>query len=97
MSFAREEAVARELRSAKLAIERGAVDHVALLDEIISKLNTREYPDQGYARAAREVIEAAQARRVRLIQRYNELLKKSPEVRTRIERKFPDMFRVQRP
>ncbi|MBI2901904.1 MAG: hypothetical protein HYY17_17100 [Planctomycetes bacterium] len=58
-----EMAISRELADLRRTIESGRVDHIPWLDAIIARLNAREFPDQGFARAAREVVAAAQARR----------------------------------
>lgn len=86
-------AVSRELGRLKDLINQGKLDHIPLLNQTISQLNTRQFSDQGYARLAREVIQAAQLRKRQLLQNYNGLLNQSPEVRSRINRMFPDVVR----
>lgn len=91
--FSNEIALSRELGAMRVRIERGEVDYIPSLDRIIAELNARRFPDQGFARAAREVIEAAEARRRMLIEKTNRLLQQSPPVRTRAESAFPNFVR----
>jgi hypothetical protein len=86
-------AIVRELGSIKAAIERGDVDHIPLLDRVISQLNLREFPNQGFAQAAREVVDAATARRRTLINRLNQWFMQSPDLRRRVNERFPNVVR----
>lgn len=88
--------LSRELANIRTAIERGDLDHVPLLDHLVAQLNARQFPDQGYAQAAREIIMAAQQRRTLVLARYQEILKQSPEVRGRVEKAYPNMLPAQR-
>lgn len=89
--FLNEMAISRELGNLKSIINRGELDHIPWLDQIIAQLNARQFPDQGFARLAGEVVQAAQERRRKLMQYYNRLLPQSPEVRKKIDRVFPGM------
>lgn len=91
--FMNEMALSRELDNMRIAITRGALDHIPWLDQIIARLNAREFPDQGFARLAGEVVREAQRRRQWLLQGYIQTLEQSPEVRERIEQAFPNIFR----
>lgn len=82
-------AVGRELVGLKAEIARGALDHVPWLDQLIDRLNAREFYDQGAARAAREVVQAALIRRQRLVDEALRQLQQSPEVRWRVQQAFP--------
>lgn len=90
--FQNELALGRELAGIRNAINRGALDHIPLLDQVISRLNARQFPDQGFARMAREVIQAAEARKQMVRARYRDLLRQSPEVRRRVESAFPGIL-----
>src|SRR6266852_656117 len=61
--FMNEMATGRELEMIRNAINRGELDYIPMLDQVIARLNATEFPDQGFAQAAREVINAAEARR----------------------------------
>lgn len=58
--------VINSLNHLKTAIERKELDLPPILDEIIRRLNAREYPDMRIATLAREVIETARARKAAL-------------------------------
>lgn len=89
----RELALSRELAGIREAIERGALDHIPLLDQVIARLNATEFPDAGFARLAAEVIQAAERRKQFLRNHYRRLLPQSPEVQRRVERAFPQLLR----
>jgi hypothetical protein len=91
--FMSEMALSSELDSINTAINRGELDYIPVLDLVIAKLSAREFPDQNYARAAREVIMAAIDRRKQVVQDTSRLLDRSPEVRRRVERFFPELRR----
>ncbi len=82
--FFNEQAIVRELSGIKAAIERGDLDHIPWLDKIIAQLNARQFPNQGFARAARQVVTAAQRRRRIVTQQLNSWLENSPEVKKRV-------------
>lgn len=86
-------AISRELGNLKSLINQGKLDYIPWLDETIVQLNAREFPDQGFARLAREVVQTAQMRKQQLIHNYNRLLNQSPEIRDRINQRFPNVFR----
>jgi hypothetical protein len=91
--FLDEMALSRELGALRIKIDGGDVDYIPALDRIIAGLNAREFPDQGFARAARELIEAAEGRRRMLMESTNRLLQQSPPVRARVEAAFPNLLR----
>lgn len=90
--FLDEMAISRELGAIKSMIERGDVDYVPVLDQIIQQLNVREFPNQGFAQAAREVVYAAQIRRQNVIRNTDNLLQQSPIIRSRVEAAFPNLL-----
>lgn len=85
-------ALSRKLSAIRVVIERGELDYIPVLDQLIAQLNVRQFPDQGFARTAQDVIQAAQARRQRLLQDTNHLLQQSPAVRSRVESVFPNFL-----
>ncbi len=91
-----EMALSRKLDAMRMAIGRGDLDYIPVLNQVIAQLNARQFPDQGFAQAAREVVLVAQCRREQLRQDANNLLQQSPEVRARIESAFPDLLRPSR-
>jgi len=70
LNFTREVNLNNSLGSLKEAIEKGRLDDVLVLDEIIDKLNRTEFPDAGYARFAKEIIASANSRKCVLVSRY---------------------------
>jgi hypothetical protein len=86
-------ALGRELTATRAKIDRGDLDYIPVLDRIIATLNGRQFPDQGFAKAARDVIGAAVTRRQMLLQNTKRLLDQSPTVRARVESKFPQFVR----
>tara|TARA_B100000315_G_C14399070_1_gene505623 strand:+ start:191 stop:490 length:300 start_codon:yes stop_codon:yes gene_type:complete len=80
-------AIVDGLRNLKVKLDREELDHIPWLDKIIVQLNARQFPDQGLARLAEDIIQVAHKRRLQVIQNNNNLLRhSSPEVRTRINR-----------
>jgi hypothetical protein len=65
----------------KGAIRRRELDAPPILDEIIRRLNAREFPDMGTAKLAREVIKAAQARKKALSFTYGLEVANDPSLR----------------
>jgi hypothetical protein len=92
-NFRNQIALSQELGNIRMQLERGELDYIVVLDQIISSLNQRQFPDQGFAQAARELVQLAQARRQRLVQQTTNILQTSPEVRQRVERSFPTITR----
>jgi hypothetical protein len=54
----------------KDSIEHGRLDDFLVLDDVIGKLNGTEFPDAGFARFAREIINSANSRKCVLVSRY---------------------------
>lgn len=88
------QAISRELSSLKMQIQAGHVDNIPALDEIIARLNKRQFPNQGFARLAREVVQTATLRKNHLRGYYQNLLQNSPEVKQRAERRYPEYLLV---
>jgi hypothetical protein len=65
----------------KGAIRRRELDAPPVLDEIIRRLNAREFPDMGTAKLAREVIKAAQMRKKALSYTYGREVANDPSLR----------------
>lgn len=86
-------ALSRELAATRTAIERGELDYIPVLDQIISQLNVRQLPGEEFASAVRAVTQAAQIRRERVNRNTITLLKQSPAVRARVESAFPNLLR----
>lgn len=83
----------RELGSLRQSISRGEVDYLPALDALIRSLNARQFPDQQFARLAREVILAAEQRRLQLQEYYRNALSDSPEIEARVRARFPNLLR----
>jgi hypothetical protein len=68
-------------------IEQGRLDHLPWLDQIIRELDRMYLPASGDLRFAREVLDAALARRRHVIQRYRNASQHAPtEIREGVER-----------
>lgn len=65
----------------KQAIRRKEMDVPATIDEIIRRLNAREFPDMRTAALARDVIEAARMRKRELVYGYRMEVAKDPSLR----------------
>jgi hypothetical protein len=91
--FMNELNLSRQLGNIRIQIDQGNLDNIPWLDAIISRLNATQFPDQGFARMAGEIVEAAQRRRQLLVSNYSQSLRQSPEVRRRIEQAFPNLLR----
>lgn len=65
----------------KQAIRRKEMDVPATIDEIIRRLNAREFPDMRTAALARDVIEAALMRKRELVYGYRMEVAKDPSLR----------------
>lgn len=91
--FLNQLALSRQLAILKNLVNRGRLDHVPWLDQTVAQLNARQFSDQGLARQAREVVQAAQTRRRQLIRNHIRLLNQSPQVRDRANRIFHNILR----
>ncbi|MGH7467965.1 MAG: hypothetical protein ACRENP_08265 [Longimicrobiales bacterium] len=89
-AFLDELALARELTDLKIQIRRGDFDDLDALDLLLSRLRLREFPDQGWARAAGEVVEAAEQRRRWLLDYYRGLLPRSPALLKQMQERYPN-------
>jgi hypothetical protein len=65
----------------KGAIGRRELDAPPILDEIIRRLNARQFPDMGTAKLAREVVKAAFARKKALSYTYGHEVAQDPSLR----------------
>ena len=68
------------LADLRQAIEGGRLDNINTLEQITQQLYAREFPDQGFARAARELIELANRRKIQLARQYDEAIRQHPEL-----------------
>ena len=55
--------LSRQLGNIRIQIDQGNLDNIPWLDAIIARLNATQFPDQGFAQMAGEIVEAAQRRR----------------------------------
>ena len=87
-----ETAVANRLSALKRAIERGDLDHIPWLDQIIVNLNAEGFPNMQFAHVARDVVDAAKRRREVVRARTLRLLEESKEVRRRATDRYPQIL-----
>jgi hypothetical protein len=69
------------LNRLKGAIGRRELDAPPILDEIIRRLNARQFPDMGTAKLAREVIKTARTRKKALSYTYGHEVANDPSLR----------------
>ncbi len=69
----------RELHVLQAHVLRGRLDHVHWLDQVIQRLNEREFPNPHSARLAGAIVKAAEEHRRLLTERLNTWLDDSPE------------------
>jgi hypothetical protein len=74
------------------AIDRGEVDDIPTLRSIVARLNAKQFPDQGFARQARGVIQAANRREAVIQALYRDLLPRSPELKNKFDNRFRDLL-----
>jgi hypothetical protein len=91
--FLAQQNVGRALGRIKDAVLAGDMDHIPWLDRIIAKLNATEFPSQGLARFAHEVVRAAEDRKRMLQEKYARMVAEAPEVQERVRRKFPGVVK----
>jgi hypothetical protein len=68
--FSQEINLNNSLGHLKDSIGNGHLDDVFVLDEVIDRLNGTEFPDEGFARFAREIIDSAKSRKCVLFSQY---------------------------
>lgn len=81
-------AMSKELGKLQNLIKQGKLDHIPWLEQIVAQLNAKQFPNQGFARFAGEVIKTAQERKKYLSTHYKKLFNQSPEVRARVQKIF---------
>jgi hypothetical protein len=79
--FLNEIALSRNLGDLKQAVQNGSCDNLILLDSIIAHLNATQFPNQGFAATAREIIDACTERKRVIARTYRALLKDRPSLR----------------
>jgi len=94
--FLDEMAVSRELGKLKNLINNGEFDYIPWLDQIIAQLQKRDFSDKGLNRFAVSVIDAARRRKTMIREKIVKSLKESPDVRKRIQMKYPGLFPVKK-
>lgn len=79
----------RALGSLLETVRSGRADNFVLLDTVIARLNATTFQDQGFARMAREVIEAAEARKHAIARSYRRIVAARPELKPRLDAANP--------
>jgi hypothetical protein len=80
-----EQALGRNLSYLKLSIQKGNADDINTLNAITRRLNATEFPDQGFARLAREVISEANERKHYVARIYRSVLQVRPSFREQLD------------
>jgi hypothetical protein len=84
-NFQREIALNRWLADSRRQVDAGALDDFPTLNELTERLNATQFGDQGFARAARELIQAADARKRYLAKYYRDQIAKNPKLAPSID------------
>jgi hypothetical protein len=87
--FQRDAALTRWLTDARRRLDAGELDQLSLLNQLTARLNATQFKDQGMAMAARQVVQAADARKRSLAAYYREQLSRNPGLRPSIDRLQP--------
>jgi hypothetical protein len=85
----REQALVKNLNYLRLSIKRGGADDMNALNAITERLNATEFPDQGFASLARQIINEANERKRYVAQTYRALLKSRPDFREQLDAAEP--------
>ncbi len=62
----------------RTCLDRGDLDHIPWLDALIARLNSEEFPDQGFAMHAARLIDQLEARRLRVRAAHDRIFDGSP-------------------
>jgi hypothetical protein len=85
----RDQALARNLSQLLSSVQSGEVDDMNTLTLITARLNTTEFPDQGFAAFARQIVDAANARKHYVAKTYRTLIQSRSELRQQLDQKEP--------
>ena len=88
-SWRRETQLSQWLSLSMKTVNGGQMDNIALLTKLTERLNRTEFPDPGITRQARELVNAANARKRRVAAYYRTLIKANSELRVRIDKHDP--------
>ena len=88
-NFRRDMGLNRWLIETRRQLNAGQLDNFPALNEMTQKMNATQFKDQGLARAAREVIDAANSRKRSLAKYYREQLTKNPNLKNSIDQLQP--------
>ena len=88
-ALARELNTARWLEDALRTVNSGRMDDISLLNNLTARLNATQFNDQGFARRAREVIQAADARKRKIAAYYRKLIGENPAFKSAIDAGAP--------
>lgn len=83
----------RWIGDARRQIDSGRLDRIASLNQLTAKLNATQFKDQGFASAARQVIEAADNRKRKVARYYRDQIQKNPRLATSIDKLDPEWRR----
>jgi len=81
----REQALGRYLNYLLLSIKRGNADDMNALNAITDRLNEAEFPDQGFATLARQIINEANEHKRYVAETYRALLQSHPDFYHQLE------------
>jgi hypothetical protein len=90
-----EQSLGRYLNYLMLSIKRGSADDMNALNAITEWLNMTEFPDQGFASLARQIINEANERKRYLAQTYRALLRSHPDFKRQLDVAEPDWSKWQ--
>jgi hypothetical protein len=70
-------------------LNQGQMDNVAVLSKLTERLNKTQFPDPGMTRQARELVNAANARKKRVATYYRKVLETNSDFRAKIDKYDP--------
>lgn len=79
----------RWLSETRRRLAAGELDHFVLLSRLTDRLNATPFGDQGWARAARELIQQADGRKRLLARYYRDLVAKNPALAPELDKSQP--------
>ena len=87
--FLKEQELGRNLGQLLRSVQLGQLDNFVLLKQVTDRLNATEFPDQGFAQLARQIIQVADGRKHYIANVYRGLIKLHPELRAELDTSQP--------
>jgi hypothetical protein len=82
-----------KLRELQTQIRSGQFDNIPALQTITDRINSTQYPDQGIAMLARQVVQSADDRKRYVAKTYRSLLQLRPDLKSKLDQTSPGWIR----